>query len=230
MKISELSRHSGVSLPTIKFYIREGLLPPGTRTGRNQAAYGASHVSRLTLIRSLRDAAGLPLDVIARSLRAADRATDDRVIAAIDALERPAGVAVDPDSAEYRKAVGVVQRIARSRGWSVGPRDVSFRDAARALAVTKRWFPYGEGEDGVAHYFEAAESIAKNEIPEEWDPGSTEEALAYSMLGTVLFEPVILAARRMAHVARIRALDEKRTKKATKTTKTKTKRRSSCGP
>ena len=36
MRISELSRHSGVPTTTIKFYIREGLLPAGTRSHRNQ--------------------------------------------------------------------------------------------------------------------------------------------------------------------------------------------------
>ena len=37
MRIAELSRRSGDSIPSIKFYLREGLLPAGTATGRNQA-------------------------------------------------------------------------------------------------------------------------------------------------------------------------------------------------
>jgi DNA-binding transcriptional MerR regulator len=215
MKISELSQRSGVSLPTIKFYIREGLLPAGTRTSRNQADYGPAHLSRLTLIRSLRDAAGLPVEVIARSLKAADQATDDFVIAAIDAIERPAGAAIERDAPEYRKAEEVVQRVVRARGWSIGPKDVSFHDAVRAFAVAERWFPYGD-EEGVTPYFEAAENIAAAEIPEDWEPGSRDDALVYSMLGTVLFEPVILALRRMAHVARIRDLGKKRGATTTK--------------
>jgi DNA-binding transcriptional MerR regulator len=39
MRIAELSRRSGVSVPTIKYYLREGLLPPGERTSPNQALY-----------------------------------------------------------------------------------------------------------------------------------------------------------------------------------------------
>ncbi|WP_079051275.1 MerR family DNA-binding transcriptional regulator [Streptomyces curacoi] len=37
MKISELSRRSGVSIPTIKYYLRDGLLPHGQATATNQA-------------------------------------------------------------------------------------------------------------------------------------------------------------------------------------------------
>ncbi|WP_346281659.1 MerR family DNA-binding transcriptional regulator, partial [Pseudonocardia sp.] len=32
MRMAELSARTGVPIPTIKFYLREGLLPPGERT------------------------------------------------------------------------------------------------------------------------------------------------------------------------------------------------------
>ena len=42
IKMSELSKRSGVPGPTIKHYIREGLLPgPEVRTSRNMAYYDA---------------------------------------------------------------------------------------------------------------------------------------------------------------------------------------------
>ena len=37
MRISELSTASGVPVPTLKFYLREGLLPPGDAIAVNQA-------------------------------------------------------------------------------------------------------------------------------------------------------------------------------------------------
>ena len=40
VRIAELSSRSGTSIPSIKYYLREGLLPAGTSTGRNQADYG----------------------------------------------------------------------------------------------------------------------------------------------------------------------------------------------
>ena len=64
MRISELSRHTGIPVSTIKFYIREDLLPAGELSQRNQATYGEKHLQRLDLIRSLRDIAGLSLEVV----------------------------------------------------------------------------------------------------------------------------------------------------------------------
>jgi DNA-binding transcriptional MerR regulator len=72
MKISELSRRSGVPLPTIKVYIRDGLLPAGERTALTQAVFGEEHVERLSLIRALKDDAGLSLATITNMLRASD--------------------------------------------------------------------------------------------------------------------------------------------------------------
>ena len=53
MKMSQLCETSGVSVPSIKFYLREGLLPAGERTSATQAEYGPEHVERLRLIRAL---------------------------------------------------------------------------------------------------------------------------------------------------------------------------------
>ncbi|RJT95247.1 MerR family transcriptional regulator [Arthrobacter frigidicola] len=59
MKISQLSAASGVSQPTIKLYLREGLLPPGAKTHANQATYSEAHVRRLGIIRTLTQVGGL---------------------------------------------------------------------------------------------------------------------------------------------------------------------------
>jgi DNA-binding transcriptional MerR regulator len=61
MRISELSARTDVSVPTLKYYLREGLLPAGRRTSRTQAVYDDSHVERVRLIRALSEIGGLPL-------------------------------------------------------------------------------------------------------------------------------------------------------------------------
>jgi DNA-binding transcriptional MerR regulator len=64
-KISDLSRETGVSIGTIKFYLREGLLPPATlKTGRNMSYYDRGFVDRIRVIKELRQKRFLPLDVI----------------------------------------------------------------------------------------------------------------------------------------------------------------------
>lgn len=72
MKIAELSEETGVAVASIKYYVREGLLPPGEHAGRNVVSYDASHVRRLRLIRALREIGGLSVDVIRTVLETAD--------------------------------------------------------------------------------------------------------------------------------------------------------------
>ncbi|HZA87080.1 MAG TPA: hypothetical protein VE466_09385, partial [Acidimicrobiales bacterium] len=53
--------------------------------------------------------------------------------------------------------------------------------------------------------------LATTEIPSTFDTDiDTDEALRFSVLGTVLFEPVLLALRKLAHVDRIRAVGRDR--------------------
>jgi len=64
-KISDVSRESGVPVGTIKFYMREGLLPgPTLKTGRNMAYYDRTFIDRIRCIRELQQKRFLPLDVI----------------------------------------------------------------------------------------------------------------------------------------------------------------------
>ena len=72
MKISELSRLSGVSVASIKYYVREGLLPAGTATSSNQATYDDTHARRLRLIRALIDIGGLSIGQVRATLAAVD--------------------------------------------------------------------------------------------------------------------------------------------------------------
>ncbi|HEY0001550.1 MAG TPA: MerR family transcriptional regulator, partial [Actinoplanes sp.] len=59
MRVGELSRRSGVPVPTIKYYLRAGLLAPGESTAANQADYREEHLRRLRLIRALIDVGGV---------------------------------------------------------------------------------------------------------------------------------------------------------------------------
>ncbi|WP_199553405.1 MerR family transcriptional regulator [Sandaracinobacteroides hominis] len=60
----DLEKAAGVSRETIRFYIREGLLPEPERTHRNSATYTEEHLARLLTIRRLKDERFLPLSVI----------------------------------------------------------------------------------------------------------------------------------------------------------------------
>lgn len=52
IRIDELAHKAGLTVDTIRYYQREGLLPPATRAGRTKV-YGPEHVARLAQIREL---------------------------------------------------------------------------------------------------------------------------------------------------------------------------------
>lgn len=61
MLLKELAEVSGTSVASIKYYRREGLLPPGRRITATQQDYDRSHVERLQLIQVLRELVDLPI-------------------------------------------------------------------------------------------------------------------------------------------------------------------------
>lgn len=72
LAISELSKATGVPLATVKYSLREGLLPAGRATGATQAQYDESHVIRLRLARSLVQVGGLSVAAARDVLAALD--------------------------------------------------------------------------------------------------------------------------------------------------------------
>ena len=52
MRIDDLAHESGLTVDTIRYYQREGLLPSGERAGRHRV-YGPEHLRRLTRIKEL---------------------------------------------------------------------------------------------------------------------------------------------------------------------------------
>jgi DNA-binding transcriptional MerR regulator len=220
MKISELSERSGVPLPTIKFYIREGLLPPGEPTAKNQAAYGQAHVDRLDLVCALKEEAGMSVATIARVLASADGAREDAIAGGLRALDDRDPVPLDETRAEYQAGRKLVERAAKSVGWTVRTDDAAvsdaLREASRAMMTIRRAFPWIETHH-VAFYARVADEIAAFEIPDDWDPaGAPGASLKYALLGTYLFEPLILALRRFAHAERSRVLADTRAREPRK--------------
>jgi AcrR family transcriptional regulator len=72
MTIGELSKETGVKIPTIHMYRQAGLLPEPTRLAANRFRYDRRHVEAIRLIRLLRERRRLPLDEIRRLLPTLD--------------------------------------------------------------------------------------------------------------------------------------------------------------
>ena len=87
LKISELAGASGVSVATVRHYLREGLLPEPLRTSRNMAYYPPEFVARIRLIKQLQEERFMPLRVI-RDLLEREDAEPERLRAMIELEDR----------------------------------------------------------------------------------------------------------------------------------------------
>lgn len=209
MRISELSRRSGVSIPTIKYYLRDGLLPAGRPTAANQAEYDEDHVRRLRLIRSLIGVRGLSVSATKDVLAAVDEQQGDMhlllglVLGALP-VERSGGPprrdgAAEPAGAGAAAgdAAGDVAALTAEMGWKTSPNPPAAQVVAetletmRALGVDYDWrslVPYAELADRAAR-------LDLDQLPDAGDPLQQAER---AVLLTVLLEPALLALRRLA--------------------------------
>ena len=197
MRISELADRSGVSVATIKYYLREGLLPPGQATSATQARYGEAHLARLRLVRVLRDVGRVPVANLGAVLDAIDdRALDlhDKIGAAHHALgpEPPA----DP-TADHQAARADVVRFVAERGWRVRP-DCPSLDALATVLVGLRALDGDVGADVFLVHAGAAEELARFELATIDTAAGVEAAITQVVVGTVAFEQAFVALRRLA--------------------------------
>jgi DNA-binding transcriptional MerR regulator len=115
--MKDLERATGVSRETIRYYIREGLLPEPERPERNVAWYDAAFVERILLIKRLQSERFLPLSVIKGIVGDVRQLTDveTRALHALDGqiAPPPARAAAGPHPPE------TIARIAKRLGLSV---------------------------------------------------------------------------------------------------------------
>lgn len=212
MRISELSRRSGVPISSIKYYIRERLLAPGERHGPNQAEYDERHLDRLDLIRALREVGGLSVEVTRLVLESIEGPGTEAHPLDL-ALEAIYARGTTPDEAtddEYARARDEVRSFLSDLPWTIDDdENVYEREIVDALVKIRRfaWADYPAA--ALAPYARLAWEMAAFEF-DEIDGGidvdaigaGRADAVKSAVLGTVLFEPIVLALRRQAHRAR----------------------------
>jgi DNA-binding transcriptional MerR regulator len=74
MKIGQLARAAGVTVDTVRFYERRGVLPQPARLPSGYRVYTAATVERIRLARTLQ-ALGFTLDEVVDALHASDAGT-----------------------------------------------------------------------------------------------------------------------------------------------------------
>ncbi|GAA1809418.1 MerR family transcriptional regulator [Luedemannella flava] len=201
MRIAELSAQSGTSIPTIKYYLREGLLPPGAATGRNQADYGEEHVRRLRLVRALIDVGGVPVATVREVLAAVDEPDlpSHKLLGVAHCLV-PASTRRDPDDPAWRAARAEVDAIVAERGWWVHE-EAPARDAAADAIAALRALGQDDLLANLPVWTDAAERVAAAEVTTVIARGGPADMVEAVVTGTVLGEAVLNALRRLAQEA-----------------------------
>jgi DNA-binding transcriptional MerR regulator len=199
MRIAELSQRSGATIPTIKYYLREGLLPPGALTSQNQASYDEHHLHRLRLIRALREVGGLGVAASRQVLRILDEPQPASVHAlmgrACQAVARPSRHdPADPDWARAR--VEAADRV-RELGWRVSPEAPALDRLADVFLAVRR---VGRADllDHLPVYASTALALAEHEVPAAAGAGDPAAIMAAVVTGTILGEALLTAVRLLA--------------------------------
>ena len=201
VKISELAAAAGLSVATVKYYLREGLLSAGERSGPNQAAYGDDHLRRLRLIRTLRTVGGLDIERIRRVVAAIDDQGLARheLFGVVDGARAPSLVAgVEAKVAADAPARAEIDAMIDELGWQVRTDAAARTELATAL-MALRGLGRDYGSEVFKPYAEAADRMAAWEV--ESIPHSVQRSAAVEQMvvGTVVFGAVFDALRRLAH-------------------------------
>ncbi|MET9386392.1 MerR family transcriptional regulator [Streptomyces sp. NPDC002928] len=202
MRLAELSKRSGVSAATIKYYLREGLLAPGRQINATTAEYDEDHLRRLRLVRALIQVGRVPVATAREVLKHIDDDSLGRTIrlgAALWAL--PQAPEPDDDDEEVRAAHREVEQVMERLGWSNAQALSTISPAHRSLVVavaTLRRLGYAWDAELMLPYAQLMHQAAVRDLDFVETQPSEAEKVETAVAAAILFEPVLRALHRLA--------------------------------
>lgn len=198
MRIGELSRRTGVPVATIKYYLREGLLPPGELTSPNQARYEERHVQRLRLIRALIEIGRLPVATIRQLVADLDQPEPDPHRILGRALHTVAVAHESMSDRDLAEATAATNELISRRGWQVHPNSPSRRRLAEVIAALRQ-VGLGDMLAIIDVYADAAQHSAAADLGLVQRQDGTDAMVYTAVVGTVLGDRLMAALRHLAH-------------------------------
>jgi DNA-binding transcriptional MerR regulator len=199
VRIKELSLATDVSVATLKYYLREGLLHGGLPTAVNQAEYDASHVRRVRLVRALLSLGHLSISDARRVVEAVD--DESLPIHLAFGVAQDAMVPARGGSDAHVIALDDVDRFVERHSLSVRP-DAAVRSMLADAVVTIRSVGPLDALDADLSYFDEAMAAALEsatvEVGSVHADSSRVEQMEQVVVGTVAFEAALNALRRLA--------------------------------
>jgi DNA-binding transcriptional MerR regulator len=198
VRISELSEQSGVTVATIKYYLREGLLPPGSKVSERHADYGDHHVARLRLLRVLREVGAVPvadLKEIVDAVQNESLSIHQMFGATYDALAHSSDAVNERDRA-------LAGQVVEQAGWTHVRTDAPALDQLASLLGELNDLGWPLDLPNAATYLGLINAIAAYEVSRltAADLQTDRDAVVHQMvIGQVVFGQLLLSLRRLAH-------------------------------
>jgi DNA-binding transcriptional MerR regulator len=198
MLVSELAERADIPLATVKYYLREGLLPAGVTTGPRRAEYADVHVRRLRVLRLLREIGGVPVTSLRQVVEALD--DDDLPVHAVmtviaDVISTPPGHAgQDP------AALDLVDQVFPAMGWDgIRAESLDRQRLAALVSLLNGPGPLGATIQGLTFYAGVADQLARAEVA-LLDPRTERSELLEEMVtGSVVYGQVFELLRHLGH-------------------------------
>ncbi|MFD7914531.1 MerR family transcriptional regulator [Streptomyces sp. NPDC059752] len=209
MKISELSRRTGVPVASIKYFLRQGLLPAGRATAATLAEYGEEHAQRLRLIKALTTLGGLSIAATREVLGAVDQAhSSESALGAVSyALPVPVaaqGAAGHEEEAGADVTAGAeVAELLTALDWQAPGTSPHVKGLTAALEELRRLdAQYAPGE--LAAYARLAESVARLDLERAADLDDPVALAERAVIVFAICAPVFELLRRLAQEDQVR--------------------------
>ncbi|MFE0513163.1 MerR family transcriptional regulator [Streptomyces sp. NPDC058964] len=202
MRLAELSERSGVSTATIKYYLREGLLPPGRQVNATTAEYDEEHLRRLRLVRAMIQVGRVPVATVREVLGHVDDDSLGRTIrlgAALWALPQVS----EPDTEDefVQAAHRETEELLDTLGWSNAKLLTTISPAYRSLVVAVAAFRrlgYDWDSELLVSYARLMHQAAVLDLDFVERHTSEAEKIETALLGAILTEPMLQALHRLA--------------------------------
>lgn len=197
MQLNELSQRSGVTPASIKYYLREDLLPPGEAVHATRAEYSARHLERLELIQALRQIVGLNIGQIRGLVKMADDGVPRLdLLAAVQRVVLDLGNYTTSIGGEAAEAADAVVRL---RGWPDSASDA--RNALTAHLELMAGLKIPVSETVLEAYSKAMDDVAGLDIAVTTAPESTDRLILTAAVGMHMHSQLLLKLLALAQAS-----------------------------
>jgi DNA-binding transcriptional MerR regulator len=197
MQLKELSGLSGVSAASIKYYLREGLLPAGEAVHATRAQYSARHVERLELIQALRRIVGLNIEQIRGLLKMADDGAPR--LALLAAVQRVVLDLDTPATSSGEVRTPAADAVVRLRNWPDYPSDA--RNALNAHLELMESLNIPVSAELLDTYSKAMDDVAGLDIAVTTAPDSVDQLILTAAVGMHMHSQLLLKLLALAQAS-----------------------------